>query len=223
MLNGSLIIDNLLESFLITLSKLFSKKNFLYLITDTKVAGISHVQIARRAISAGIRIIQLREKQMSKKDVYKEAACIRYLALKHKITFIVNDYIDIALAVDADGVHLGQEDMPVEEARKIMGRKKIIGISTHTIKQALRAQKAGADYIGFGPIFHTSSKDAGYPKGTKALKEIKNHIKIPIVAIGGITWENINEVLHSGADACAVISGILTGNIKANIKKYLYY
>ena len=193
----------------------------LYLITDTKISGLTHVQMARRAVNAGVRVVQLREKGMSKKDIYKEALSIREITAKHNALFIVNDYIDIALAVNADGVHLGQEDMPVEEARRIMGRKKIIGISTHSLKQAVRAQDEGADYIGFGPMFDTSTKDAGRPKGVKALIRIRQHIRIPIVAIGGITWENINDVLNAGADACAVASGILSGDIKRNTERYL--
>ncbi len=158
---------------------------------------------------------------MSKKDIYKEAVSLRSLTLKHKTTFIINDYVDIALMVDADGVHLGQEDMPIEEAKKILGNGKIIGISTHSLKQATDAQRAGADYIGFGPIFRTTTKDAGRPQGINALIEIKRHIKIPLVAIGGITPENAHDVLRSGADAIAVASGILSGDIKTNIKKYL--
>ena len=150
-------------------------------------------------------------------EVYRQA---REIAKRHKVTFIMNDYIDIALAVDADGVHLGQEDMPVKEARKIMGRKRIIGISTHTLRQATEAQDSGADYIGFGPMFHTTTKDAGRPKGIKSLREIRRHVNIPVVAIGGITWENINEILNTGADAAAVASGILSGDIKANLKKF---
>jgi thiamine-phosphate pyrophosphorylase len=201
--------------------ELFKGNRSLYLITDCKIGGFSHVQIVRQAIAAGIKIIQLREKHMSKKEIYREAMRIRELTLKHRTMFIVNDYIDIALAVDADGVHLGQEDMPIEEARKIMGKKKIIGVSTHSLKQAIKVQDAGADYIGFGPVFSTSTKDAGRPKGIRALSEIKRHIQIPVVAIGGITRENVKEVLDAGADAVAVISGILSGNIKINVKKFL--
>ena len=137
------------------------------------------------------------------------------------MTFIVNDYVDIAFAVNANGVHLGQEDMPVKEARQIMGKRKLIGISTHTLNQAINAQEAGADYIGFGPMFHTETKDAGHPRGIKALRGIKKHIDIPIVAIGGITWENVNEVLNAGANTVAVASGILTGNIKVNFNKFM--
>ncbi|GBD95650.1 thiamine-phosphate synthase [bacterium BMS3Abin06] len=198
---------------------LFSN-NPLYLITNRKISGLTHTRIARRAIAAGIKTIQLREKHLPKKEIYKEALSIREITGRHKVTFIINDYIDIALAVDADGVHLGQEDMPLKEAGKILGKKKIIGISTHTLRQAIEARDAGADYIGFGPMFHTTTKDAGRPKGIKALREISKHVNIPVIAIGGITWDNVNEVLNSGADAAAVASGILSGDIKANLKRF---
>jgi thiamine-phosphate pyrophosphorylase len=188
----------------------------VYLITDRVVSGLSHARICRLAMNSGIRIIQLREKLMSKKELHHEALALRSLTRKHQAIFIVNDYIDIALSADADGVHLGQEDMPLGEARKIMGKKKIIGISTHSLKQALAAEKGGADYIGFGPLFHTSSKDAGSPKGLKALRELRKHIKIPIVAIGGISSENILSVLEAGADTVALMSAVLKGDIKKN-------
>jgi thiamine-phosphate pyrophosphorylase len=193
----------------------------LYLITDTKMAGLSHIQISRRAIDAGIRVIQLREKNLPKKDIYKAAVSIRDMAKRRKVIFIVNDHVDVALAVNADGVHLGQEDIPVEEARKIMGKGKLIGISTHSLEQAIRAQEAGADYIGFGPMFYTATKDAGNPKGLKVLRQVRKVIDIPIVAIGGITWENVTEVLNSGADAAAVASGILIGDINTNVKRFM--
>jgi thiamine-phosphate pyrophosphorylase len=193
----------------------------VYLVTDRTFAGLSHVQIARLAIKSGVRTIQLREKLMSKKELYHEALVLRSFTRKHKVIFIINDYIDIALSVDADGVHLGQEDMPVEEARKIMGKKKIIGISTHSLEQALAAEKSGADYIGFGPMFQTSTKDAGSPKGLKALREVRKHIKIPIVAIGGITSGNVLSVLDAGANTVAVMSAILKGDIKENTAKLL--
>ncbi len=202
------------------MNRLFVKTNPLYLVTDTKIAGRTHAQITRRAIAAGIRIIQLRERHLSKKDIYREAVVIREITQKHRAIFIINDYTDIALAVDADGVHLGQEDMPIKEARKIMG-KKLIGISTHSLGQAVRARDAGADYIGFGPVFHTDTKCGGRPVGISALSEIRAHINIPIVAIGGITWENVGEVLSAGADAAAVVSGILSGDIRANVRKFM--
>lgn len=197
------------------------EKNPLYLITDTAISGLSHIQIVRRAIDAGIGTIQLREKRLPHKELFKAACQIREITARHRVTFIVNDYVDIALAVHADGVHLGQDDMPVSEARRIMGRKKIIGISTHSISQAVRAEEAGADYIGFGPMFATATKDAGHPKGISQLRKVRGCIKIPIVAIGGISWENVGEVMNAGADSAAVASGILAGSIKKNVKKYL--
>jgi len=203
------------------LNRLFRADRRLYLITDTVISGLQHIHIAHLAITAGIKTIQLREKIQTRREIYKEALLLRSLTRKHGATFFINDYVDIALLVDADGVHLGQEDMPIKEARRILGENKIIGISTHTLKQAIKAQSEGADYIGFGPIFHTTTKDAGRPKGIKALIEVKKHIKIPVVAIGGITLENAHEVLKAGADAIAVVSGILSGDIKANIKGFL--
>jgi len=200
---------------------LFMKGRRLYLITDRTISGLTHTEIAKRAIHAGVRIIQLREKEMSKKELCKEALIIRNLTLKHNATFIINDYVDIALVANADGVHLGQDDMPVKEARKVIGRYKIIGVSTHTLRQAIDAQNSGADYIGFGPVFKTKTKDAGKPKGIKYLIEIKKHIKIPVVAIGGITSENALAVLNRGAEAIAVISDILKGDIKVNIKRFM--
>lgn len=203
------------------LKKLFTKTTPLYLLTNTQIAGLTHVQITRQALSSGIKVIQFREKNRSKKEIFHEALALKALTTKHKAALIINDHIDIALAVNAEGVHLGQEDMPVPEARRIMGRKKIIGISTHSLRQAQKAENEGADYIGFGPIFHTGTKDAGKPRGLNALQKLREHINIPIVAIGGITCGNIREVLMSGADAAAIASGILSGNIRRNILDYL--
>lgn len=202
-------------------NKALTRNSPIYLITDSAISRLSHVQALQQAIKAGVEMIQLREKNLSKKDLFNTALTIRKMTQKHNVFFIVNDYIDIALAVDADGVHLGQEDMPVDEARKIMGTNKLIGISTHSVRQALEAQNSGADYIGFGPIFYTATKDAGQPKGIASIRKIKKHIKIPLVAIGGITWENAYKVLRAGADAVAVASGILDGNIKDNFNRFI--
>lgn len=200
---------------------LFFRNNPLYLITDTSISGFTHAQIVKKAISAGVRTIQLRDKQMSKRELYDQALRVRNLTLQHKVTFIMNDYIDIAMAVRADGVHLGQDDMPIEEARRIVGKKMIIGISTHNLGQAIKAQNQGADYIGFGPMFQTSTKEAGRPKGLRSLRNICSKINIPVVAIGGISSENIRDVMDVGADACAVISVIQSGDIRANIKRMM--
>ncbi len=194
----------------------------LYLITDRTISHLSLTEIARQAITAGVRIIQLREKNMSRRELYQEAVSLRAFTSRHRAVLIINDYADIALSVNADGLHLGQEDMPIKEARKILGINRIIGISTHSLKQAIDAQNAGADYIGFGPIFRTTTKDAGKPKGIKSLIEIKKYITKPVVAVGGITIENAHQVLSSGADSIAVASGILSGNIRSNVKKYLF-
>ena len=202
------------------MKNLFINDRALFLITDRTVSNLSLAKMTEKAINAGIKTIQLREKNMTKKELYKEALSVRKFTLKHRAAFIINDYVDIALAVNADGVHLGQEDMPIREARKLLGENKIIGISTHSLKQAVDAQRAGADYIGFGPIFKTTTKDAGSPKGIESLIEIKKHIKIPVVAIGGITIDNVSEVFKSGADAVAVASGILKGDIKGNTERF---
>ena len=165
--------------------------------------------------------MQYRDKAGSRRKVYEEAIKLKDLAGKHNAVFIVNDYSDIALAVDADGVHLGQDDLPVKEARKILGKGKIIGVSTHCIEQALEAEQAGADYLGFGPIFHTATKDAGSPKGTEMLRAIKDRVSIPVIAIGGINLHNLNSVLETGADAVAVASAIAKGDIEGNARKFM--
>jgi thiamine-phosphate diphosphorylase len=153
--------------------------------------------------------------------MYEESIRLMGIAKKFKATLIVNDHPDIALAADADGVHLGQDDLPVKEARKIMGKNRIIGISTHTVEQARNAGRDGADYIGFGPVFHTTTKDAGRPMGIEMLREIKRQVQIPVIAIGGINAENIRPVLETGVDAVAVSSAILRGDIEENAKRFL--
>jgi thiamine-phosphate pyrophosphorylase len=172
-------------------------------------------------LRSGVKWIQYREKNKSWDEVYKESVMLRGITKDYQAVFIVNDYADIALSVEADGVHLGQDDLPLKEARNIMGSEKIIGISTHNVKEAREAEKEGADYIGFGPVFHTTTKDAGNPKGTDMLKEIKKHVSIPVVAIGGINLENLGSVLDTGIDAVAVSSAILRGPVEAHAKKFM--
>ena len=202
-----------------------SRKNFknnraLYFITDRTVSRRPLKEIVRQALSAGIKTIQIREKSLSKKELYREILSLKPLFAEQRALLIVNDYVDIALALKASGVHLGQEDMPVKEARKILGKDKIIGVSTHSLKQAVEAERAGADYIGFGPVFHTATKSAGRPKGINVLREIKSCITIPLVAIGGITVDSVSDVFNAGADAVAVASGILSGDIKTNAEEF---
>lgn len=195
--------------------------NGLCFITARKESYLTLKEIVTVVLRAGVSCIQYREKDKSRRDICREALILRKLTNEFGAVLIVNDYTDIALAVNADGVHLGQSDLPIKEARKIVGEEKIIGISTHNLKQAIEAEKGGADYIGFGPVFHTKTKNAGAPKGIAMLKEIKKHVKIPVVAIGGINTENLKSVLDSGADAAAVSSGIIQGDIADNVIRFL--
>ncbi len=172
------------------------------------------------ALKAGVKWIQYREKEKARREIYLEASRLRELTRESGCVFIVNDHADIALAVGADGVHLGQDDLPVREARSIMGGR-IIGISTHSVAEAVDAERGGADYIGFGPIFRTTTKDAGEPKGVDMLMEIRRRVRIPVVAIGGITPENVAQVRASGANAVAAASAILKGDIHENIRSFM--
>lgn len=180
--------------------------NGLYAIIDDSFAD--PVGLAGKVIAGGCRLLQLRAKRMSTAAFLESARAIRTACHDVGATFIVNDRLDIALAVDADGVHLGQDDLPLSEAGKIMGHK-IIGISTHSLEEAQSAEKGGAHYIGFGPIFRTGTKkDAHAVQSPDELSKIRRKISIPVVAIGGITLQNIESVFAAGADAVAVISAL---------------
>ncbi|WP_216829998.1 thiamine phosphate synthase [Alkalihalobacterium elongatum] len=167
------------------------------------------ITVMEEAIKGGSDIIQLRDKTSSKKVVFEKAKQLREITKKYGVTFIVNDHIDVALAVDADGIHIGQDDLPIEEARKIVGNK-IIGLSTHAIEEARAAQKNGADYIGVGPIFPTKSKvDVVDPVTTDYIRQVVKEITIPFVAIGGIKLHNVDQVLEAGASRICAISEIV--------------
>ena len=193
----------------------------LCFITDCKASKLSYEDMTLRVLRSGVRWVQYREKGKSRQEVYEEAVRLRKLTQDFNAVLIVNDYADIAMCVNAVGVHLGQEDLPLREARKIMGKNRIVGISTHSLEQAIEAEKGGADYIGFGPVFHTTTKNAGSPKGVRMLREVKKQVTIPLVAIGGINLENIQLVLDAGADAVAVASAILSGEIEGNINRFM--
>jgi thiamine-phosphate pyrophosphorylase len=166
--------------------------------------------LTNMALAAGVRIIQLRMKTPDTGKFYEVAAVLCPLVQKGGGVFIVNDRCDVAMAVGADGVHLGQEDLPLRDARTILGPGVLIGISTHNLSQALEAEAGGADYIGFGPIFPTTSKENPDPVvGVPGLREVRAKVRVPIVAIGGINAKNIREVLASGADCAAVLSAVL--------------
>ncbi|HHY22055.1 MAG TPA: thiamine phosphate synthase [Bacilli bacterium] len=183
----------------------------LYAITGEEFhRGRDLITVMEEAIQGGADIIQLRDKKSSKLEVLQKARALRELTKKYDVTFIVNDHIDVALSVDADGIHLGQDDLPLVEARKIVGPNKIIGISTHAIEEAREAEKNGADYIGVGPIFATKSKeDVTDPVTTNYIQQVVQEMTIPFVAIGGIKLHNVDEVLQAGATRICAISEIV--------------
>jgi thiamine-phosphate pyrophosphorylase len=190
-------------------------------ITPDAEDAIKIEAVVRTALEAGIRWVQYRRKSGTRRQLYDDAKKLRDLTALFGALFIVNDYADIALAVCADGVHIGQDDLPFKEARKIMG-KKIIGVSTHNITEAVEADREGAAYIGYGSIFPTITKDAGSPKGLGSIMEIKRAVAIPVIAIGGITPGNVVEVIKEGCDGVAVSAGISRGEITANVVNFLY-
>jgi thiamine-phosphate pyrophosphorylase len=184
----------------------------LYVVTDEKLSkGITHSEIARRAIAGGADIIQLRDKTCDCSYLRKCAEEIRDIARDAGVPFIVNDRLDIALQAGTDGVHLGQEDTPLKFARRVAPKGFIIGVSAGTLQEALDAERDGADYVGLGPIFSTASKsDAGEACGLEMLREVKSRLSVPVVAIGGINAGNAAEVISAGADGIAVISAVVS-------------
>lgn len=194
----------------------------LYLVTDRKIIGERDFLWAiEQAILGGATIVQLREKDLSTLQFYTVARDVKELTSKYNIPLIINDRLDIALAVDADGLHIGQDDMPLEIARKLLGKDKIIGLSTSTIEEAKLAEEQGADYIGVGAIFPTTTKNDADAVSLEQLKQIKDSVKIPVVAIGGINEENYRLPMSCGIDGIAVISAILSKrDIKAATERF---
>jgi len=196
----------------------------LYAILDTGFCkGRAPLEFLQEFFSAGVKLVQLRAKDLPSDEFFALAHAARELTHSARATLIVNDRIDIALAVGADGVHLGQDDLPLHAAKKIAGNRLIIGISTHDLSQADAAEAGGADYIGFGPIFGTTTKQTGHsPRGLDMLREIKKAVKIPVVAIGGINEINVAEVWNAGADSAAIISDVMgADDVGAKIRSIL--
>ena len=197
----------------------------IYPITDTKISGISLPEQVDRMISGGAAFIQIREKHGTSRDFYCAAVEAIKLARTKNVRVIINDRVDIAMMVDADGVHLGQEDISPVHARRLLGENKIIGYSTHTAVQAAEAVKLPIDYLAFGPVFPTRTKENPDPVvGIKQLAQIKQIAGgLPLVAIGGIDASNVRSVLDAGADTAAVISAALSGpdGIEDNVRKLL--
>jgi thiamine-phosphate pyrophosphorylase len=194
----------------------------LYWIADASLAGGRPlIDLAREAIAAGLQVFQYREKTLSHKDQYPIALALAELARQTGTTFIVNDDIDLALVVEAHGVHLGQEDFPVKDARRILGKKMLIGCSAHRRDQAKEAEADGADYLGVGPIYESTTKTARPPLGCDKLREICAAVRIPVYAIGGITVQRCGEVLSAGATGAAVASGLLQPSIAGQTMAFL--
>jgi thiamine-phosphate pyrophosphorylase len=194
--------------------------NGYYFITDSKLSRAGNVSDVQNAVAAGVDVVQYRRPDASATELFAEAAALRRLC--RRTLFLVNDRVDIALAVGADGVHLGQEDLPIEIARKLLGRKKIIGLTVHSLAEARQAEAAGADYLGAGPIFATLTKpDAGPPGGIQLIRQIKRAVKIPLVAIGGINLASAPEVIRAGADGLCAISAVVSGeDVRTEIEKF---
>ena len=187
----------------------FNFNNKLYVITESTISkGRSNEEIVKEAIKGGAEIIQLREKKWDKSKVKGEAIKLLKICKENNVLFIVNDYVDVAVEIKADGVHLGQSDMSIEEARKICGNKLIIGLSTHSVEQAVKADSEDVDYITIGPIYTTRAKD--FTVGLGIIKEIINKINKPSIAIGGINKNNIDSVLQQGVKSIAVISAVVS-------------
>jgi len=191
-----------------------------YFITDSKLSRAGNLSDVKNALAAGVKVVQYRDKNSDTRRMYTEA--LRLKSICKKITFLINDRLDICLAVNADGVHIGDEDLSIKTARKILGKKKIIGLTVHSAREAKEAEKSGADYIGVSPIFSTATKgDAGKPVGTKIIKAISRAVSIPIIAIGGINLSNAQEVIASGADGLCAISAVLTKpDVQREIKRF---
>ena len=183
----------------------------LYPITDARLSGLSHAEQIARLSEGGATLIQLREKYLSPREFYQAAEEALAVARARNVQLIINDRADIALALGADGVHLGQDDLPPKAARELLGERAIIGFSTHSIEQAREAAHLPVDYIAIGPIFNTSSKEnPDALVGLVGLRRVRQAIgRTPLVAIGGITPETAPEVIRAGADSVAVISSLL--------------
>ncbi|UCE62591.1 MAG: thiamine phosphate synthase [Nitrospirota bacterium] len=201
-----------------------SKIKGLYLLLDQRWASRwALADILRHGADLGVRVVQYRNKHDAMNEVYRQALELRKIARDSGVTFIVNDRCDVGVAVEADGVHLGQSDLPIRLARELLGAKCLIGMSTHSLEQVVEATEQGADYLGFGPLFPTNTKANHEPVvGLDGMKKVRSLTSLPIVAIGGIQSESVSKIVAAGADAVAVASGILDStNPRQAIKRYM--
>lgn len=195
----------------------------LYPVTCQSLSrGRTNLEVLDALIEGGAKIVQLREKELSDREFFHLAKAFRRRTLQAGITFIVNDRLDVCRAVEADGLHLGQDDFPVREARRLLGPQTLIGVSTHSLAQALQAVEDGADYINVGPIFETQTKrHSGPPVGLELYHQIKDKVALPITVMGGINLQNLDQVLEAGARRIAVISAVVGAeDIAATVKEF---
>lgn len=192
-----------------------------YFITDSRLSKNGILSDARQAMKAGCKIIQYREKNKGNNEIMQEALQLKKICDENNAIFLINDDAGLAIDIDADGIHLGQEDMDYYSARKMLGSK-IIGLTVHDEAEAIEAEKIGADYIGLSPIFDTSTKkDAGEPCGTSMIKKVRKVTKLPIVAVGGITKRNVADVIRAGADSAVAISAVLSGDVRKEVADFV--
>ena len=186
----------------------------VYVVTDRSLSrGRSTLEVVREAVEGGATCVQLREKQAGTREFLEEARALRSWLRGRNIPLFINDRVDIALTVEADGVHLGQQDMPIADARRLGPPSWIIGVSAESVEDAVRAEREGADYIGVSPVFATPTKtDTARPLGLEGLREMRAAVRIPLVAIGGIHLGNAREVVRAGADGLAVVSAIVSAD-----------
>ena len=195
----------------------------LYAIVDPLATGIDPVQLGEALLAGGARCLQLRLKDAAPDAILRVARALRRSTVTHDALLIINDRPDIAQAVDADGVHLGQDDVPVAVARRLLGPRRLVGVSTHDVSQAIAAAAAGADYLGVGPMFATASKVGALPpRGPALLQDIRRAVTLPLVAIGGITAETAPALRRQGADSVAMIAALVTApDITAAVRETL--
>ena len=193
------------------------KDLLLYAVTDRSwLNGRTLKEVVKESLDGGVTFVQLREKHLDQEHFLEEARELKELCKEYHVPFVINDNVDIAVMMDADGVHVGQSDMEAGDVRKKLGPDKIIGVSAQTVEQAILAEKRGADYLGVGAVFHTSSKDDAEDVPFETLKAICEAVSIPVIAIGGITQGNVHELAKSGICGIAVISAIYA---KEDIRK----
>lgn len=194
----------------------------IYLVTDeTCLKGISLLEAVEQALKGGVTVVQYRSKDAEGGKLYQEALALKLLCDSYDVPLIINDRLDIAMAVGAAGVHVGQEDFPCREARKLLGEDYIIGVSSHNPQEALQAVADGADYLGCGAVFGSATKHNVGTLGLDNLKAIRQAVAIPMVGIGGINSSNYEAVLQTGANGAAIVSGILAvDDIKAEVQKF---